>query len=364
MKKTKFIGITAAALMMVSGVAPGFSSGLFSADNTAVTVSAAYISSGSVGGKFSCYIDSNTFLYLSVTDSVNKKAAVIGSGLSKEKTYISIPEKVTFQGVTYEITEIADNAFKGQTNLSYVSGMKNVTKIGKNAFYGCTSLEYVSVNPINKSGKNNLKTIGDNAFYNCTSLYSVSINDVNTIGKSAFYNCNSLEYIYMMNIQNLGESAFENCWNIYELYLKGATIRDIPKNAFKGCTFIQRLTLPDDLKTIGESAFEGCKYLKELNLPGSLERIYKCAFRYCRELRSVTIPYSVYEVCDSAFYACDAMTEIAFLNRNTGIGNQAAGYDDNRFYKGPKSNFTIYGQSNSNAMRYAEANGFKFIQIK
>lgn len=58
------------------------------------------------------------------------------------------------------------------------------------------------------------------------------------------------------------------------------------------------------------------------------------------------------------------MTEVGFLRKDTGIGYQAVGFDCNRFYTGPKKNFVIYAPGNSAAMRYADENGFRYIQIR
>jgi len=135
------------------------------------------------------------------TDSVNKTAAVVGSGLENDNTFVSIPATASFQGVEYKITEVAANAFEGQTNLSYVSGMANVTKIGDRAFYNCSSLSGFSVDAYDRSGKNRLEIVGNEAFYNCSILSSVSLNCVSDIGYNAFAHCSELNYLYLQNLR-------------------------------------------------------------------------------------------------------------------------------------------------------------------
>jgi len=359
MRKTKYIGIAAAALMLVSGVTPGFSTGLFSADNTAVTVSAAYIGTGSVGGKFSCYIDNDTFLYLSVIDENSKTASVSGSGLGKESTYIYIPDTATFHGVEYKITEIAANAFEGQTNLSYVTGMRNVTKIGDRAFYNCTSLTDFSVSGYDRSGKNRIETIGNEAFYNCSFLERATLNCASNIGYRAFGNCSSLGYLFIQNVSSLGSNAFEHCWSLTEVNMEGAPLKNISSYAFNDCGMLQKLTLPEGLEMIGDYAFDGCRHLQTLYIPESVRNIQSYAFRYCRDLSTAMIPDNVQYIGDYAFYGCDSLTFFVCKNPNAGIGYQAIGYDYNRFYSGPKKDFVVWGKG-GNIQNYASNNGFTY----
>jgi hypothetical protein len=87
----------------------------------------------------------------------NPTVAVVGTTNKKAKT-ITIPATVKVDGITYKVTGIADNAFKGSKKLTKVTIGKNVTKIGKNAFSGCKNLKKLTIT----AGK--LKTISKNAF--------------------------------------------------------------------------------------------------------------------------------------------------------------------------------------------------------
>jgi len=358
MKKTKFIGIAAAALVMAAGVTPNFSSGFFSSGNT-LTVKADYIPSGEYGGKFTYYIDNDTYLYLKVTDANNRKAAVVGSGLQKADTSVRIPESAIFQDIEYTVTEIAAGAFEGQTNLVYVSGMKNVTSIGDRAFYNCTSLKYVSADAINRSGKNQLSVIGNEAFANCSSLSSVSSNNVSAIGNNAFSRCESLESIFMQNLSSLGTGAFEYCNYLSEINLDGAPLKTIPSNAFSDCSRIQNIVLPETLEVIGESAFNNCRYMETIYIPDSVKRIEPYAFSYCRYMSTVMLPEKIEYIGDYAFYGCDRMKYFVCKNPGAGIGYQAVGYDHNKFYTGKKNTFVIWGKG-GNIKNYASEYGFTY----
>ena len=102
---------------------------------------------------------------------------------SGTKGTVTVPFEVTIDGVTYKVTSIADNAFKGNKKLKKVVVGSNITSIGKNAFAGCTSLTSITI------GKN-VKKIGKNAFTGCKKLKSIIIKTkkltTKTVKKGAF----------------------------------------------------------------------------------------------------------------------------------------------------------------------------------
>lgn len=56
--------------------------------------------------------------------------------------------------------------------------------------------------------------------------------------------------------------------------------------------------------SIGESAFRGCSGLTSITIPNSVTSIGNSTFYGCSGLTSVTIPNSVTRIGDSAFYNC------------------------------------------------------------
>ena len=76
----------------------------------------------------------------------------------KDAKTITIPSKVTYQGVTYKVTAVSANACNGMKKLTKVTIGANVKTIGKNAFKNCKKLKTLKI----KSSK--LKSVGKNAF--------------------------------------------------------------------------------------------------------------------------------------------------------------------------------------------------------
>ena len=82
----------------------------------------------------------------------------------------------------------------------------------------------------------------------------------------------------------------------------------IAYDAFKDCTELTSIVIPNSVKKIGESSFEGCTNLKEVVIPDSVEIIYRYAFKGCTSLTSIVIPASVID--HDAFNGCTGLTEI------------------------------------------------------
>jgi len=78
-------------------------------------------------------------------DIKNDQTVVIKSMRVDKTGKLTIPEKVEVDGVEYTVTEIAEDAFKGNTDLTEVTIPGTVTTIGAGAFEGCTNLKAIYV---------------------------------------------------------------------------------------------------------------------------------------------------------------------------------------------------------------------------
>ena len=94
-----------------------------------------------------------------VTSSSKKNPTVAVMKITNKKTKkLTIPSTVKVGGVTYKVTAVASQAFKGNKNLTNVTIGKGITKIGNEAFAGCKNLKKIIVTA------GNLTTIRKNAF--------------------------------------------------------------------------------------------------------------------------------------------------------------------------------------------------------
>ena len=107
-----------------------------------------------------------------VLDTKKKTAAVVGVGGKKGKkvTSVTIAKTVKINGVTYKVTKIGKNAFKGCKYLKKITIGSNVKKIEKGAFANCRKLA-----SINMKKANGITSIGSKAFSKINSKAKVSV---------------------------------------------------------------------------------------------------------------------------------------------------------------------------------------------
>ena len=96
------------------------------------------------------------------------------------------------------------------------------------------------------------------------------------------------------------------------------TTPTLPELAFKDCTKLQEVTLPDDVQVIGEYAFIRCAALTTVNL-SQVTRIDESAFWGCTSLKTLTLD-NVAAIGLDAFYGCTGL-ETLKIPKCTRFGN-------------------------------------------
>ena len=97
----------------------------------------------------------------------------------------------------------------------------------------------------------------------------------------------------------------------------------IGNEAFKDCSGLTSVTIPNSVTSIGNYAFSGCSGLTSVTIPNSVTSIYNYAFSGCSGLTSVTIPNSVTSIGNYAFQDCSSLTSITIPNSVTTIRGYA-----------------------------------------
>ena len=112
-----------------------------------------------------------------------KKEVAFSAPVSKNKKTVTIPNTVKISGVTYKVTQIADNAFRNNKKITKVTIGNNVRVIGNNAFRGAARLKTVVI------GKN-VSKIGSYASSGCKKLKTIIIKTrkltTKTVSRTAF----------------------------------------------------------------------------------------------------------------------------------------------------------------------------------
>lgn len=96
------------------------------------------------------------------------------------------------------------------------------------------------------------------------------------------------------------------------------TVTEIGEKAFHWYEFLEGITLPSTVTTIGDQAFENCKRLKFVVMPG-VENIGYAAFNNCRNLNNVTLPACTKNIRDFAFCNCSSLDTVMVEGKTPAI---------------------------------------------
>ena len=93
-------------------------------------------------------------------------------------------------------------------------------------------------------------------------------------------------------------------------------VTSIGESAFKGCSGLTSITIPNGVTSIGISAFYDCSGMISITIPSSVTSINYHAFNGCSGLTSITIPNSVTIIENDAFNRCSGLTSITVADGN------------------------------------------------
>lgn len=152
----------------------------------------------------------------------------------------------------------------------------------------------------------------------------------------------------------------------------------IGNDAFRGCSGITNMIVPDNVTTIGSGAFQACTSMAAVSLGIKNLSIQAYTFTSCTKLSDIEIPQSVMSIGMNALSLCNSISEVnipksvqsilfeAFsscpLLKKVTINNDFLAFD-RRIFENCSDYFTLYGNSGSTAQTYAQNNCHAFIAM-
>ena len=254
--------------------------------------------------------------------TITDKKATIDKYIGEDSTVV-IPDKLN----SCPVSKIGSGAFKDCDFITQVKCSDDITEIGSSAFAGCSKLENLVL-------PKNLKTLGY-YFIKETAIKKLTI--PSTLTKCYAYNTKYSGYDYdgpLAGAESLTDIVIESGMENIPEYLACIssekeshinkieipdTVKTIKGSAFSGCRELSAITLPDSIVTVGNYAFYNNEHLKELEFSSNLETIGAYAFGNCKSLEMVDVPKTVTSIKGNAFTDCIGLEKVVF-NNNTKNG--------------------------------------------
>ena len=229
------------------------------------------------------------------------------------------------------VTTIPASAFENQADLVKVVVPERVTSIGLAAFKGCNSIEDITLPFVGKSANaEGYEAVFGHIFgyVNTPTGNWLYTNDLNSAFINEAYNIDGAVWQYTcvppIKYDGSNNPYKQTYFNYYiPTEIKNVTITSqtiIPDAAFNGCDFIETVTIPSTVTSIGNAAFQNCSLLKKLNstidgmfnIPLNVTTLQSYAFKNCDEMTNVVIPAKMTSIGAYAFNSCAQLVNVEF----------------------------------------------------
>lgn len=213
-------------------------------------------------------LKAQTFIYDGVYYSIKLFTKNVGVASSNStmfyKDYITIPEIVKYNDVTYTVTSVENYAFTGSEGLLGVTLPNTVTTIGDGSFSGCHGLTEFII-------PQGVSTIGYDAFYGSINIKEITIpNSVKGIMSRAFSKIENLviedgeEALSLMTLYNINDNTPFHICPLKSIYLGRNLEYQNSYSPFSDNSLLETVTIGEKVTKLSSYLFRDCTGLKDI----------------------------------------------------------------------------------------------------
>lgn len=143
------------------------------------------------------------------------------------------------------------------------------------------------------------------------------------IADGVFKNFSYLEAVTLPNtVRSIGSRAFENCSDLEQIVLpEGLTA--LGGEAFMNCAALTAIQIPQGVTELRGNTFEDCEKLVEVQLHDGITAIHAYCFRGCKSLEAIQLPSNITEIRTYTFEGCSSLKAIEIPAGVTRIASHA-----------------------------------------
>lgn len=128
------------------------------------------------------------------------------------------------------------------------------------------------------------------------------------------YNGNEKNVVIPTGIKTIAYEAFAHNSNLIHVELDG--IKEIEMGAFRSCSALKSVTIPDSVEIIGDYCFINCGDLTDVVISAGVSKIGENAFANCPKLKQISVDdkNKSYKSIDGDLYSKDGKVLIRYAN--------------------------------------------------
>ncbi len=217
---------------------------------------------------------------------------------------------------------IEANAFESCRKLAKVTGLRLIKSLPNGTFNRCCNLSTIDLSGIESLGEycmrgtaiesinlQNLKNWNSDVFAECKQLTNVVLPEsLTSIPVRAFYRCDKLSTIDLSHCTVIGGGAFYRCTSLTHIDLSSVTLLESVKGRNYYSNGDKEYILPDDVF----GSFTDCKNLTSVSL-SCCKKIGDRAFKGCTSLEKIILPETVTNLGWECFDGTIMVTSMAIV---------------------------------------------------